>query len=447
MKNEPFTKDDFLDLWRQVLPKMYTDPIENEANGQGFDIPSLQAAIFARFEAAVNTNQQAYFLRRHSNQTGEIARAGAKARGTVYISRPSGDAAVTVPRGTILIAEQRGTVGETVTVGRYLTTHDATLGEGDAGPVAVEVEAEFPGYSGNLEFPGMIVRIQALGRATVKASANSTSRLVRNVAPAEESQWDDFSGDLLGRYVRVVQLSAPLNSSPQTPRRVIATWSSGSSLGITISPALATADVGKVMQVEIEEWEDLGLTVVQPQPILGGRGDTLGALANDFNVGRVAGETDDQLAMRLTDLPDTVSPSAIERTVGNILDPLGIGWCLKETGDVDSLMGFTFDVHPYDATDIKRIQPILGSQLIGQGAVWLDRRRQFRFFIVCVHRSGLGEFGFGYDYTDSSAPNAWDIAAYDGKPLGFLQAVGRVQQAVDGAREGGVGFLVKVDCC
>lgn len=444
---KPFTQEDYLALWRAVLPKFYTDPIENEGEGRGFDVPSSQAAIFARYEAAANVSQQAYFLRPHSIQTGEIARGSAKARGPVFISRlEAGLGSILIPAGTPLEAEQLGSAGEVVSLGRYFLLSAVTMASGAVGPLQATVEAEFPGYTGNLEFPGQIVRFAPQGRATVRVSANSTSRLVRNVSAAEASKWDVFEPQHEGRYVRLVQLVDPLLSSTE-PRRVIATWTSGGELGITVTPALAVADVGKEFQVEVEEWADLGLTVVQPQPILGGRSDALGAIATDRGVGRVAGETDDQLADRLLYLEDTISPAAIERIVGAILDPLEISWCLKETADLETLMGFTFDVHPWDVGGLQRITKTANSQLVGQGAVWLGPSTSVRFFIVCIGRSGLGEFGFGFDYTESSAPNAWDVGAYDGSPLGWHAAAGRVWAAVNQARAAGVGFQVLADCC
>lgn len=444
---KPFTQEDYLALWRSVLPKFYTDPIEHEGEGRGFDVPSSQAAIFARIESAANVSQQAYFLRPHSTQTGEIARSANKARGPVFISRlEAGLGSILIPAGTPFEAEQLGGAGEVVSLGRYYLLSAVTLTSGSLGPLQGTVEAEFAGYTGNLEFPGQIVRFAPLGRATVRASANSTSRLIRSVSAAEATRWDVFTPEHLGRYVRLVQLVDPLLSSSE-PRRVIATWMSGGEMGVTVTPALAVADVGKEFQVEVEEWEDLGLTVAQPQPILGGRSDALGAIATDRGVGRVAGETDDQLADRLLYLEDTISPAAIERIVGAILDPLEIGWCLKETADVETLMGFTFDVHPWDAGSLQRIDKVPNSQLVGQGAVWLGPSTSVRFFIVCIDRSGLGEFGFGYDYSEYSAPNAWDVGAYDGSPLGWHAAAGRVQEAVNQARAAGVGFRVMVGCC
>ncbi len=439
----PYTKDEYLELWRQVLPKFYTDPIEAEGDGRGFDIPSLQAAIFERFERAANITQQAYFLRPHSIQTEEIARGAAKARGSVLVSRLSAAlGSLIIPAGTPFEAEQIDSYGQAVSLGIYRSLSDVTLASGALGPVSVTVEASYPGHSGNLEFPGQIVRFAPLGRATVKVVALSSSLIARSVGVTEESNWDVFTAQHRLRYLRLVQLDQPLVSTSE-PRRVV----SFEDAGIRVFPSLSSADIGKTFQVEIEEWADLGLTVAQPQPITGGRSDSIGAVATDRNVGRAPGETDDQLADRLVYLEDTISPAAIERTVGAILDPYGIGWCLKEASDVDTLIGFIWDVHPFDFGGLQRVEKLPGSELIGQGAVWLSAETTRRFFIICVDRSGLGDFGFGFDVTLSAMTNAWDVGAYDGKPVGWWTAVGRVWEAVNSARAAGVGFQVLTDCC
>jgi hypothetical protein len=456
---QPFTKDDYIALWRSVLPRFYTEPLETEADGRGFDVANAQAAIFARFEAAANVSQQAYFLRRHSIQTGEIARGPRKASGYVVVSRLApnlGD--ILIQAGAFLEAEQLGTAGEIVSLGRYVTTADFTIPEGSGAAIQVPVEAEFQGYTGNLEFPFQIVRFAPQGRATVPCTVTSNmggeTHLVRTVAPAESYKWDVFTRGMLGRYVRVVQVTVPL-ATPQVSliaRRIIATWQAGpgtDQLAIIVDPPLDNADIGKIVQVEVEELSDLGVQVEQPDLITGGRSDALGAIGTDRRLGRVQGETDDEFAERIQSLADNISPAAIERIADSILGPLGIGWCLKETADLQTLMGFTWDTHPWDFGGLNAVVKTANSQLIGQGIVWLDWATFRRFFIICVDRGNLGEFGFGYDYTNHlpGAPNAWDVAFYDGSPVGFDAALGRLWTAVNDARAAGVGFLIMLDCC
>jgi hypothetical protein len=444
---KPATEADFLDLWRSVLPRFYTAPIENEGDGRGLDVPTLQAAIMARLERAANVNQQAYYLRPHSTQTGEIARSAARARGTVRFTRVGSVAAeLRIPSQTILEAEQLGPTGETVSLGRYLTTTETVMESGFAGPESVVIEAEHPGYHGNLDYPGQVVRFAALGRAQVRAVATQTTTLLRNVDDAADQDWDRFTPESLGRYVRLVQIGLPLVTTSE-PRRVVGLLqASGQVIGIRLDPPLAAGDIGKPLSVEFEEWADVGLVVSQPTPITGGRGDGLGAIGSDRGVARVTGETDDQYADRIMYAPDTISPAAIERTVDAILGPLGIEWCLRETADLDTLMGFTFDVHPWDLEGLPTVEKVVGSELVGQGFVWLGTRTARRFFLICVKRSQLGDFGFGYDVLTNPI-SAWDLAAFDGWALGFGRAIARVHSAVNAARAAGVGFRISLDCC
>ncbi|CAB4155049.1 hypothetical protein UFOVP650_69 [uncultured Caudovirales phage] len=444
-----WTKDDYLALWRASLPRFYTSTIEDTP---GFDVPAAQAAIFARFEQAINTTQ-GYYLREHSIQTGPVARGAAKAQGVVQVARLAAVGALTLPASTRLPARQLGTYGESVLLGHYVTKADVVFADGFVGAQSVAVEAEFPGYSGNLEFGGQITEFAELGRALVRAvvaqHSATASLLVRDVPPSEDTQWDVFPADGAGRYVRLVQLTTALASDVRVVRRVAGIASANGTTAYWVSPPLDASDLGKVLQVEVEEWGDLGLSVTQPSPILGGVSDMLGAIGDDRRAQRVPGETDDQFSDRLQNLGDTVSPAAIERKVGSILDPLGIEWCLRETADLDTLMGFTYDIHPFDAGDLALMVKLPGSGFVGQGAVWLGPQTMRRFFIVCVERSQLGDFGFGYDYTTAATDyvNAWDQAGWDGRPLVFQAVLARVWQEVNQTRAGGVGFLLKLDCC
>ena len=278
MGMRPYTREDYLSLWRSVLPKFYTAPIEQEAGGRGLDVPSSQAVVLARVEDAANITQQAYFLRPHSIQTGEIARGPRKASGVVLLSRSAPNlGAIVIDAGTRLEAEQLGTAGEIVSLGRYLTTETVTIPEGSGAPVPVAVEAEFQGYTGNLDFPGQIVRFEALGRAEVPSVIVSTvdgvTRVARAVAPGDAQRWDIYTREMVGRYVRVVQagdvLVTPNVSS--VPRRVVSVFEvavpGGVEIGLASAPVLDAGDTGKMALVEVEELEDDELDVVESEPV------------------------------------------------------------------------------------------------------------------------------------------------------------------------------------
>src|SRR6187549_75628 len=133
MPLRPFTKNDYVTLWRSILPTSYTDPIETEGSGRGMDVPSALAAMSARLARAANVTTQALYLRPHSDQTEEIARGARKASGVVYVARSAPNLGeLVVPVGTWLEAEQRGIAGEVVPLGRYAIKQALIVDEGDS---------------------------------------------------------------------------------------------------------------------------------------------------------------------------------------------------------------------------------------------------------------------------------------------------------------------------
>lgn len=441
MALQPSSKAQFLQLWRQLLPEVYTGPIE--ASVYGLDIPASHAAMWEQVETAYNVSQQAYYLRSHSTQTGPIASSGVKSSGEVEFRRAApaiGD--ITIPVGTALIAEIADSFGEPLFLGRYFTTEAVTLAEGSLGPTTVPVEAEYPGYTGDV-LAGSIVRIEEQGRLEVSAFVDTATRLARAV-PASD-QTDRFETGLVGRYVRLVGGSLASDNA-RTPRLVVATYAAvDGQLGIEVDLALDAGDLGEATTVEVEEYEDLGVTVSQPDPITGGAADALGAIGVDRGIGKTPGETDAAFRARLQAMPDIVSPAAIVRILDRILGSAGIPYELLETRAIDELMGFTWDVHPYDVGQVcPPIDKLPGSEYVGQGAVFLGPGTLTRFFVVCIGQGFEGEFGSFYDADTffPGAPNAWDVMFLDGFPLGYAALAGQVYEEINRARAAGVGFML-----
>jgi hypothetical protein len=402
--------------------------------------------MWEQVESAYNISQQAYYLRPHSTQTGPIASSGVKSTGEVELRRAApaiGD--ITIPVGTLLIAEIADSFGQPLFLGRYLTTEAVTLVEGSLGPATVPVEAEYPGYTGDA-LAGSIVRFEEQGRLEVAAFVDTATRLARAV-PATD-QTDRFSADLVGRYVRLVGGSLASDNA-RTPRLVVGVYdATDGQLGIEVDLALDASDLGELVSVEVEELEDLGVTVSQPDPITGGAADALGAIGVDRGIGKTPGETDAAFRARIQAMPDIVSPAAIERILDRVLGSAGIGWELLETRDIESLMGFTLDVHPLDFGQVcPPIEKLPGSEYVGQGGVLMGPGTLTRFFIVCVGEGFEGEFGAFYDALTffPGAPNALDVAFLDGSPLGYSALLGQVYDEVNRARAAGVGFMLIQD--
>ena len=440
-----FDKECYEDLWRKLLPGSYTQPIEDEAQGHGFDIPAAQAAIMEFFEMQLNLSQQSYFLKPHSIQTGPIATSATKAVGTVTIRRAApalGE--LILDRGTVLEAFMTDSFGGQLLLGRYLLTTPLTIPEGTGVVADVPVEAEFQGYTGNLQFPDQVVEFEELGRLAVPSVVLAVNELQTDAAAAVLAPIDQFNDSLVGRYFRFVG-GGLASENVAVPRRITDFISPDR---IRFDPPLDNAlDVGLQPTAEIEEYSDLGLTVESSSVMVGGTSNALGAIGDDRRQGKVPNESDDAFRARICDLADIISPAAIIRIVDRILTPLGIPFRLKETADIESLMGFTWDIHPYDVGDLSEIVKLPGSQLIGQGFVWLSETSLRRFFIICVGRRNTGEFGAAYDSTFffSGFANAWDVFAFDGFAIGFDAAIGQVWEAVNQARAAGVGFIIVID--
>lgn len=439
MPLEPSTKDDLLDLWRRILPREYTVPIEQERGGQGFDVPSAQAAIYARMSEAVNNTFEALFLKDYVHRTGDYSRGEQKARVDVELSRlPPAWGDIVVPQGTRLLALFVGTRGQRVEIGEFRTAEQATIPDGSLGPVTVEAVAELAGSWGNVR-EGTVVEYIALGSASLTALVQTADTLLKPPPAPSDPPTDNFLVSQVGQYVRIIGLP----TGPTFPRRITDFVAPN---GVKIDPPLSAADVGSIVAVEVEEWAELGLQANNPAPATGGRTGHLDAIARDRRQARIPNETDDELRLRLCYLDDIVSPAAVLRTCDRILSPLGIAFRLKETRDVNTLKGFVLDLDALDFGQVPPIPKVPGSELVGDGAVLLSVAEAWTFFLVCVAYGNQGEFGAPYDALNAlPVGNAWDVLFLDGAPLVYNAAIGRLWEALDQARAAGVGFDVARD--
>ncbi len=457
---KPFTDEDYEQLWRNLLPESYTDPIETQGEGQGFDVPALQAEIWQRFEDAANTSQQAYFLKPHSIQTGEEAKSARNATTTVRISRAApANGAITLPVGTRLDAAVTSSLGDPYPLGVFLLTEPAVFADGASGPIDVEAQAEFPGYTGNTRAE-TINAFSELGTLTVPGvvsldTGGAAAKITETPDPTESQ--DIFSSTLIGRFFRFKNPSPPFASENGLQVRQVTAFE-GSPRAILFDPPLDDlTDVGAAVLVEVEEIAELGFTVEQPDPATGGRPDVLAAIATDRRQGRVQGESDTAFRDRLCFLEDTISPAAIQRICDRIMGPCGLCCRLIETRDIDSMIGFVWDLHMYDYLEpappnptngLTEIIHVADSEIVGQGIVWTGQGTATRYFALGIERGNQGEFGFAYDADPVVAPlpaNAWDNAFYDGSAIGFLSKVGQLHEAVDQARAAGIRFDIFID--
>lgn len=183
--------------------------------------------------------------------------------------------------------------------------------------------------------------------------------------------------------------------------------------------------------------DELGFTVTNLASPIGGRAAMLDALGRERNIDRAPGEVDGVYRKRVHQLPDTVSPNAIRRTVNRILNQVGAGVCLRDTG-LDLLPGFYADVDAADYDFVVRPED--------KFKVVLSYDEFRAFMLIGVPRLSLGEFGFFYDdgpfgFYDAAPFNAF----YDGFPLESAIIYRNIFDAVNKARAGGVGFDLVIE--
>ncbi len=408
-----YTQSDLLALWRSLFPVSYTEPLENEDDGFGLDVYAQQAAQFARVSEAVAVTTQAYYLRPHSTQIRPEAQAEARATGELELTRSAGTAAgaVTVGQGERFVERVRDSRGELVDGVTFRATADATLAAGSLGPVTVAIEAERPGYQGNLPAERVTAFLER-GRATVTGGSVQAGKVVDGSGAGGS---DRLALGMIGQYVRFTSGA----NATTVPRRILSVTQGSPSVAEVDGTAL-TAGAG---DFDVVEFADLGLLVTQPAATSGGRHGWLDAIGLDRNMGRAPGESDDSYRLRLSELPDVVSPGAINRIAARALTPLGIAWALMETREPATLIGFVWDLHAFDFGDLSN------------GIVLLDEFDAVRFFILRVGIGNQGEFGFAFD---NFPGGAWDWGFFDGYPVDYYAALGALYSSIEQARAGGV---------
>lgn len=205
--------------------------------------------------------------------------------------------------------------------------------------------------------------------------------------------------------------------------------------GQVITPAgeVLPGEIDTVLRFQLSP--AFGDATIQVRQILdaeGGRAPMLDGLALNRNMRRLPGESDDQLRMRATSLPDTVSPGAMVRTAQARLDPLGIEFDFIETFDLryqtcfdapspnpgtpSSYDGGTPPANPrYDDTLLVYDDPRAITNFNNR---WLDAVEMRRTFIIVLRNVGVVlDVGFAYDdpglvpadFTTRGTP------AYDGR--------------------------------
>lgn len=367
----------YVEIFRRVLPADYVAALESLDDGLGLDLAYAFAAMMALADCASNKGTQSLFLRAHSDQTDVPAQEQAKAVGTIRLTHRGVTLGyAVVPARTALEAYATDSYGSELFIGRYFTKWEVVLSEGPTSQL-VDIEAELPGYFGNLPLGAATFRFVPMGRFAIPSQvSNALPDRLTDVGGDADDTWSVF---MEGRYLVVDPAPGEtFGSSAQTARRIMVAVA-GSFAQVTPSYA---GDNDKLCTARVLELEDM-VAIEQTAAITGGNGGMLDAYAADLGMFRGLGESDVVFGARAEAIADTTTPAAIARAVDAILGPLGVAWRLMETGDPGGLGGFVWDLHPWNFGNLSTVASSAEVYSV-QGAVWLSRSQTRRFFVVAV---------------------------------------------------------------
>lgn len=327
---------------------------------------------------------------------------------------------------------------------RFRLTAPVTFAPGSSGPLAATVEAVVPGFASNV----IAGEINA-----IVATANEAQGDVASVTTAgdawylERGAGDRFLPDYLGMYV---ELTVGSNAGKLARIASVLTPDSVEIECDGLIPETATATW------ELRDWVDLGIVVTQPtDPVVRGTDDELDARADEVDIHRQTGQTDEQLRVARLSLADVVSPVAILTLANHVLGSYGpvlmyeTGASAGESDPAMGLMpfpGFIADLSPCDvmpdAMDAPAEAPPLGPPP-GLMATGPDTK----FFVLRWDGAGLGDPGgaaspddIGAPVDDTDPPHwmAADVSPADGAPFDDDAIRAAITVAVNKVKAAGV---------
>jgi hypothetical protein len=422
------TEDDLLEVVRSSVDEAYLEGLENEDDGQGFDLYRSIAAIFARASEAVDVSTQEMYAQPHSSQTNDPASGGVRATGTLSIERSAPtDGDIVLEEGEIILIMAYSPDGTILTEAEVEVSSDTTFAAGVSGPLAVPVRSVRVGYHANLEPSER--RTAAFFQRTTKTLSNMTT-----VAPnlvTDNGDDDTFGAGDAGGWLR-------FTSGPNvgTGPRII--------VGVNESTDTATIDGATLVASaandgEIVDLESLGFVANLTSGLSGGRNPTLDTIGSDRSMGRGINESDDSYRNRIKYLPDTISYNALYRAASRMLTPLGIPFRLIESRDLDDIVGASWGQFAWD--DPEAYNGIVNRDQF----FWQGNGFQYRGFYLVVERQGYGDFGAPFGTKPGVHPsNAWDHMFYDGFAIGWYNDMENVVAEIEKTRGGGVPWLVVI---
>lgn len=169
IKTGSLSKDELLAVWRGSVDADYANALKTAGDGNGYEVPSQAAEVWARISKAVEVSTQALYILPWSGQTEEPAGGDRKATVTLTFERTRLLERPIVLGANLIFAEEI-TVdfgengGIPIRTGRrYMLTEDLVFHPGERGPITVLAEAERPGWGFNNPLPGTINRLSQPG--------------------------------------------------------------------------------------------------------------------------------------------------------------------------------------------------------------------------------------------------------------------------------------------
>lgn len=143
-----------------------------------------------------------------------------------------------------------------------------------------------------------------------------------------------------GKLFRTIQ-DAVFGANDQGPyavgvRSVFEEWQANTE-GQTVTHGVTVPGEIDTIRTLIQDplYADPTIMVRQLAPTSGGKSPMLDLLARGNNLSRNSGESDDSLSYRIRNLPDNLTPGAIERMLRTILGPAGARWEYVEPIELD----------------------------------------------------------------------------------------------------------------
>lgn len=218
LKSGPLTRDDLQAIWSGALDKSYRDPFLAAGMGNGLEAHGQMWEIFARVSRAVDRTTQALFIVPWSGQSDSPAAQAAKSLVTLTFARALLiDKPLVLKAGQIFAEENQIDWGPdggvpVFTGRRFVLLQDLVFHPGDAGPLNVLAEAEFPGYGYDNPMPGTLSSVTQPGAdfdndlaslvVNLPLVVPSTPFASARVDTPDEA--DTFIPQQVGQYVRFV---------------------------------------------------------------------------------------------------------------------------------------------------------------------------------------------------------------------------------------------------